>query len=366
MAYSGAADYSSGAPDVGFWEGGDPLWVSVLVAVCVLALIAVAECTGSVCSRRQSSRVEPTPRTPAGTPSRRRRLRRQNEMTTIKLNNEDQHAEIVTLRGTHVEVVLDRSPEGQHRLWWGLAGDRSKRVGSFRVGKPAEPQTAVLRIECDGKPCELRAGSCVLQRYPECELIGTEETGGWSVTRELEKNELPVLEELVLLLLEDRTTAPTDPSLGSPLRHGSLQEPSDRAPWWRLSNRRDDFGACPIHALLLANTEASLRLCKSMFRRRPKLLTLTHCDKGDKGEDGRHQFPMADFNGEGCLHIAAVNLREPLLCEMLDRAPPKLPPLERPPAAADALDSTASRRRQRRLKTEPNLLKAGATAPPRE
>ena len=101
MAYSGAADYSSGAPDVGFWEGGDPLWVSVLVAVCVLAIIAVAECTGSVCSRRQSSRVEPAPRTPAGpTPSRRRRLRRQNEMTTIKLNNEDQHAEIVTLRGT--------------------------------------------------------------------------------------------------------------------------------------------------------------------------------------------------------------------------------------------------------------------------
>ena len=226
-AYSGA-DYSSGAPDVGFWEGGDPLWVSVLVAVCVLALIAVAECTGSVCSRRQSSRVEPTPRTPAGpTPSRRRRLRRQNEMTTIKLNNEDQHAEIVTLRGTHVEVVLDRSPEGQHRLWWGLAGDRSKRVGSFRVGKPAEPQTAVLRIECDGKPCELRAGSCVLQRYPECELIGTEETGGWSVTRELEKNELPVLEELVLLLLEDRTTAPTDPSLGS--RHAACRKSWKRA-----------------------------------------------------------------------------------------------------------------------------------------
>ena len=28
MAYSGAADYSSGAPDVGFWEGGDPLWVA--------------------------------------------------------------------------------------------------------------------------------------------------------------------------------------------------------------------------------------------------------------------------------------------------------------------------------------------------
>ena len=109
MAYSGAADYSSGAPDVGFWEGGDPLWVSVLVAVCVLAIIAVAECTGSVCSRRQSSRVEPTPRTPAGpTPSRRRRLRRQNEMTTIKLNNEDQHAEIVTLRGTHVEVPRRR------------------------------------------------------------------------------------------------------------------------------------------------------------------------------------------------------------------------------------------------------------------
>ena len=117
-----------------------------LVAVCVLAIAALG-CTGSVCSRRQSSRVEPTPRTPAGpTPSRRRRLRRQNEMTTIKLNNEDQHAEIVTLRGTHVEVVLDRSPEGQHRLWWGLAGDRSKRVGSFRVGKPAEPQTALMQL----------------------------------------------------------------------------------------------------------------------------------------------------------------------------------------------------------------------------
>ena len=137
-------------------------------------------------------------------------------MTTIKLNNEDQHAEIVTLRGTHVEVVLDRSPEGQHRLWWGLAGDRSKRVGSFRVGKPAEPQTAVLRIECDGKPCELRAGSCVLQRYPECELIGTEETGGWSVTRELEKNELPVLEELVLC--SSRTAPPHRPTRASARR----------------------------------------------------------------------------------------------------------------------------------------------------
>ena len=75
--------------------------------------------------------------------------------------------------------------------------------------------------------------------------------------------------------------------------------------------RRDASGAYPLHALLVANTKASIQLALRIMELRPDLITQAH-------GAGR-------FAGENALHILAVNRRYEdferlvhLACSLLD------------------------------------------------
>ena len=58
----------------------------------------------------------------------------------------------------------------------------------------------------------------------------------------------------------------------------------------------DACGACPIHALVVSNSESSLELAMDIFEKVPTLLLQTHAS--------------GPFTGEGVLHILCVNRRE--------------------------------------------------------
>ena len=62
--------------------------------------------------------------------------------------------------------------------------------------------------------------------------------------------------------------------------------------------RMDNFGACPIHGLLLANSDAAVELARRMFEARPHLLTSTH------GDMDKEYHSTAIFKGEGTILIA--------------------------------------------------------------
>ena len=74
----------------------------------------------------------------------------------------------------------------------------------------------------------------------------------------------------------------------------------------RIFFRRDPSGACPIHALLIANNPEALSLCLQMYAHVPSLLMQTH--------------GPGLFAGESGLHVLAANRREPELCEALELA----------------------------------------------
>jgi hypothetical protein len=67
--------------------------------------------------------------------------------------------------------------------------------------------------------------------------------------------------------------------------------------------RRDASGACPIHALLIANNPEALELVMRLYREVPSLLMQIH--------------GPGFFVGEGGLHVLVVNRREEELCEAL-------------------------------------------------
>ena len=169
--------------------------------------------------------------------------------------NEDQRA----------TVALLRNGAGQHLLRW-----RSH-------------DATALRVQRNGAACELRAGECSLYGYPVCELVPAEASKGKKVTRSLKEDALPVLEELLLALLRDddaeRYSLVHDDDDGRPQHRrpswkgaGSkfLSPRGDKpaaaaaaaAPtkpnWERTMKRMDNFGACPIHGLLLATSDAAV------------------------------------------------------------------------------------------------------------
>ena len=87
---------------------------------------------------------------------------------------------------------------------------------------------------------------------------------------------------------------------------------------------RDSTGASILHALLLANTPQSKDLALKLLAVRPSWLMHVHSLKGDvhgKG-DGHADEHVADsvFEGEGLLHIAAVNREEGLAEQLCDLA----------------------------------------------
>ena len=223
--------------------------------------------------------------------------------------------------------------------------DQRATVALLRNGAGQPPlrwrshDATALRVQRNGEACELRDGECSLYGYPVCELVPAEASKGKRVTRSLKEDELPVLEALMLALLRDddaeRYSLVHDDEDGRPQHRrpswkgaGSkfLSPRGDKAAaaaaaaaptkpnWERTMKRMDNFGACPIHGLLLGDSDAAVELARRMFEARPHLLTLTH------GDMDKEYHSTAIFKGEGTIHIAAVNLREDLLCSMLETA----------------------------------------------
>ena len=246
----------------------------------------------------------------------------------------------ITFGGQRASVTLTRNAAGQHLLRW------SAVEGSTN-----------LCVERNGKKFSLRDGECSLYVYPVCELVPMEgEDTKKAVRRPLAPDELPVLEELMLALLRDdhdEYTLVRDESFADTSVHPLKKAPSKslrkslsrsltrtwsgflglgeaatptpaepeapRELWAKLMHRFDDFGACPIHGLLLSNTDEAVELARRMFEARPRLLTLVHGDP-DAPECKMAGCKNAHFCGEGTLHVAAVNRREDLLCAMLEAA----------------------------------------------
>ena len=146
-----------------------------------------------------------------------------------------------------------------------------------------------ITIAVDGESefVTLRAGQVNLYKFPEVQPDS--DTPG----RKLVGGELKVLQRLVAALIAKPYDITTD--------------------------CHDISGATPVHALLVANTDAALDTVMAMFRAKPMLMYQTHTST----RDGTNLF-----NGENCLIIAAVNRREKQVCEMIEIAR-QLEPLDR-------------------------------------
>lgn len=77
----------------------------------------------------------------------------------------------------------------------------------------------------------------------------------------------------------------------------------------KVEQHEDISGAKLIHCLLLANTDTSVALAERLIHERPRLLLAVHSE-----------WVKAAFEGEGCLHILAVNQREDVLSRILNIA----------------------------------------------
>ena len=151
-----------------------------------------------------------------------------------KLEEVYQHAFVSNkVRSSHnkspaVRIMLDVS--GQHTLRWAAVEMRL-------VDGALQP---VHSKECN---MSLPAGECNLYTFPLVRMDGADAL--------LDGDELHALTELILALATDPATA-------------------------EMMLTPDCVGAYPIHALLVANTEASLGLAMRLFRAEPSLMLQRH------------------------------------------------------------------------------------------
>jgi hypothetical protein len=78
---------------------------------------------------------------------------------------------------------------------------------------------------------------------------------------------------------------------------------------------RDNFGAHPVHCLLLSNTEEAMQAFEVIVTKVPGLMTLA--------------YSAGPFEGQTCMHMLAVNRREAQIVRLLDLAPTHLTPEQR-------------------------------------
>ena len=186
-----------------------------------------------------------------------------------KLEEVQQHAFVTnkvrsSLNKCPVRIILDVS--GQHTLRW-VAVEMRLFDGALQP---------VHSKDCN---ISLPAGECNLYTFPSVKIDGADTI--------LDGDDLDALTEMILALATDPGTA-------------------------EMMLTPDCVGAYPIHALLVANTEASLGLAMRLFRSEPALMLKQHAQGGP-------------FVGENCLHIVAANSKEDELVEMLDLAIARLP-----------------------------------------
>lgn len=164
--------------------------------------------------------------------------------------------------------------------------------------------------------------SCNLYKFPVVTLIQAsvnlnthDANGAWHTfalnSFELSDGELALIRELIIAL------AVLPPGVGN-------VKPPSAVP--------DAAGAFLIHALLVANTDASVTLALDIFRRRPELISQVHV--------------AGPFAGETSMHVLAVNCRHDTLDELLVLASQSLTDVElREVLLKQRAPATAGRRR---------------------
>ena len=160
-------------------------------------------------------------------------------------------------------------------------------------------QTVLVEFDCTGQhtiswtvPLFLRSepnvglppGKCNLYMFST--IVPVEGGDG----RPLGAEEAEVLMQLLLLLAADAGKTGDDEKTS-------------------LFDIPDKVGAYPIHAILVGNTDESLKAVWRLMEAVPALLEQTHTTSS---------FGLPLFNGESSLHVAIVNGREDLLLRMLD------------------------------------------------
>lgn len=104
-----------------------------------------------------------------------------------------------------------------------------------------------------------------------------------------------------------------------------------------IEDLRDASGAGLIHCLVLANTTASIRLAMKLFALRPSLLLCVH----EKGRNLPNEKLAGVFDGEGSLHVLAVNKHEKEFIQCVELAQEQLEP-NRPDSVLELLMQKAS------------------------
>ena len=186
-----------------------------------------------------------------------------------KLDEVQQHAFI----SNRVRCALNKSPV---RITLDVSGQHTLRWAAIEMRLLDGALQPVHSTDCN---ISLPAGECNLYTFPSVKIDGADAILGG--------DDLDALTEMILALATDPATAD-------------------------LMLTPDCVGAYPIHALLVANTEASLGLAMRLFRSEPGLMLQPHAQRGP-------------FVGENCLHIVAANSKEDELLEMLDLAIARLP-----------------------------------------
>ena len=146
---------------------------------------------------------------------------------------------------------------------------------------PGSPPVAARQGGTRRKEVTLRPGSCNLYRFPHVNFNHMRA----GVAKIMSGDRLIILEKLLFALL--------------------TQVQGQAA-------QRDAVGACPIHALLVANTEPSVLFGLALIRHDPTVLLLLH--------EGAEPAKPSPFQGEGSLHIFAVNRKEDELVKVIDLA----------------------------------------------
>ena len=221
--------------------------------------------------RGSHSAVQASPTSPSRRPTVGKSLTRVQQYTTIF-----GQTQVPGQRGTtfnEVSVTVSLNTQRQHILSW-----------SFPISLPSEGP--------NDPPAEmLDVGFCNLYTFPKVQFTAkpsTPKNGGGrdgnvrtaDPTRTLGGGLLRTLTRVILGLAMDRTKSFLEQSDGS--------------------------GACPIHALLLANTEPALEIAMALLEKRPKLLLQAH-----RGQP---------FEGENTLHVLIVNRREAAVVKMIGLA----------------------------------------------
>ena len=189
---------------------------------------------------------------------------------------------------------LSEASSGRNR---GRTTPTPARQRTFRTSLPDATETVVTleneatqhTLKWDGPIGRLPPGQINLLEWPLAVLQPPAGVSGEPVERKLTDAELETLEHVVLGLCAEHPV--------------------------EFAKQNDFLGACPLHVLLLANTDQSIELAMRLICNHPELL-LEQYDKTRWGE--------AKFVGENSLHVLIVSGREEQVVECVTLAAAKL------------------------------------------